>query len=128
MFPLRSIHRLPQKLVRVVVTGLIVALAATGCAQTPIQARLADQFIDSMGVNVHMEYAKTPYKNYALINRKLQELGIHHFRDEINDPDPAFVDELKRSGQLGYALCGLIEGGNDYPPPPRDSIPVSSCR
>jgi hypothetical protein len=69
-----------------------------------------------MGVNVHMEYTKTPYKNYALINQKLEELGMHHFRDEINNSDPAFVKELKRIGRLGYKLCGVIEGGNDYPP------------
>jgi hypothetical protein len=57
-----------------------------------------------------MEYAQTPYKNYAAINMKLQLLGMRHFRDEINDTDPSFVEELNRIGELGYSLCGLIAG------------------
>jgi hypothetical protein len=84
--------------------------------QTKITARSAGQFVDSMGVNIHMEATNTPYNNYALINRKLQELGMRHVRDEINDTDPAFVNELQQIGDLGYGLCGLIGGGDDYPP------------
>jgi hypothetical protein len=76
-----------------------------------------------MGVNVHMEYNTTaPYNNYAGINQKLEALGMRHFRDEMNhaDPtsqfyDPRFVKEIQKIGMLGYTLCGVIEGGNDYP-------------
>ena len=35
---------------------------------------------------------------------------MQHIRDEINDTDPAFVNEIQRFGTLGYTLCGLIEG------------------
>ena len=69
-----------------------------------------------MGINVHMESAQTPYGNYPFINRSLRALGMRHFRDEINDTRPAFVAEINAIGKLGYSLCGLIEGGNDYPP------------
>jgi hypothetical protein len=110
-----SIQCLPEKLVKVFLTGLILPIAATGFAQTTIQARPADRFVDSIGVNVHMEYANTPYKHYATINQKLRELGMRHFRDEINDTHQPFVKELKDIGGLGYSLCGVIEGGNDYP-------------
>src|SRR5215469_10099574 len=91
----------------------ILAGAATLSAQVRIQAHAADRFINSMGVNVHMEYTNTPYGNYALINERLRELGMRHIRDEINNPADSFVDELNTIGTLGYKLCGVIEGGND---------------
>lgn len=84
--------------------------------QVRVQARVADKFVDSMGINVHMESRKTPYGNYALTNPSLHELGMRHFRDEVNDTSWSFVNELNAIGKLGYTLCGLIEGGNDYPP------------
>jgi hypothetical protein len=97
--------------------GTMVAASAVATAQTEIQARQADRFVDSMGVNVHLEYSNTPYKNYAAINEKLSALGMRHVRDEINDTkNKAFVAELQQLGNLGITLCGLIEGGNDYPP------------
>jgi hypothetical protein len=90
--------------------------AAAQTAQTKIQARAADRFIDSMGINVHMEYLNTPYQHYAALNDRLRLLGMRHIRDEINNTDASFVSELQQIGSLGYSLCGLIEGGNDYPP------------
>jgi len=98
-----------------VIFSAILLFAATAAAQTTVQARPADQFVDSMGINVHMEYANSPYNNYDAVNAALRALGMRHFRDEINDTDSRFVRELQHIGQLGYSLCGLIEGGNDYP-------------
>lgn len=103
--------------ISIILPGVIAISAVTALAQVKIQAREADRFVDSMGIDVHMEYTQTPYKNYAAINLKLQSLGMRHFRDEINDTDPSFVEELNHIGKLGYSLCGLIAGGNDYPPP-----------
>lgn len=109
------------------VTAIIVVilLAQIGRAQasdpetktekTTIQARSADKFVDSMGINVHMESSHAPYSDYGLINGELPLLGMRHFRDEINDIDGLFVSEINYIGTLGYSLCGLIEGGNDYP-------------
>ena len=94
----------------------MLASAASLSAQVKTQARATERFIESMGVNVHMEYTNTPYGNYPLINERLRELGMRHIRDEINNPADSFVDKLNTIGRLGYKLCGLIEGGNDYPP------------
>ena len=80
-----------------------------------LQAADAQRFIDSMGINVHVESLATPYKNYPAINARLQALGMRHLRDEINDTDASFIKEIRQVGELGYRLCGLIEGGNDYP-------------
>jgi hypothetical protein len=116
-----SSPRLPDEPGKLFLSALFVLItgtgfAATGFAQTTIQARGADRFVDSLGVNVHMEYANTPYQHYAAINERLRELGMRHIRDEINNTDPAFVDELLQIGKLGYRLCGLIEGGDDSRP------------
>lgn len=81
-----------------------------------IQARDAERFVDSMGINVHMAYTSSPYGHYMEVNERLKSLGMRHFRDEINDTESPFVEELKKIGTFGYTLCGLIEGGNDYPP------------
>lgn len=104
----------------VFLTWLVTSTFATGFAQITIQARAAEQFVDSMGVNVHLESRHLPYRNYFVINQKLEALGMRHIRDEINRADPlfkdeSFVDEMQWVGSLGYKLCGLIEGGNDYP-------------
>ena len=102
--------------------------AATCFAQTRIQAREADRFVNSMGINVHMESTSNPYNDYAAVNQYLRVLGMRHFRNEINQADPlspfynpAFVAELLDIGEFGYSLCGLMEGGNDYPIPPGSS-------
>lgn len=110
-----------------ILPGLLVIGAATALAQVRIQAREADQFVDSMGINVHMESTILPYSstNYAAINLTLQSLGMRHFRDEINAADASFaghslsskfIKEIRSIGRLGYSLDGVIEGGNDYPP------------
>ncbi len=87
-----------------------------GLQPVRIQARVADNFVDRLGINVHLEYARSPYGNYPLINASPRALGMRHFRDEINDTNSSFVDEISAIGKLGCTLCGVIEGGNDYPP------------
>jgi hypothetical protein len=105
-------------LLRIGLAGFMAAMSNASQAQITVQAREADKFVDSMGVNVHMEYLSTPYGDYKKINKKLIALGMHHVRDEINNigKDPNFVKELREMHTLGYKVCGLIEGGNDYPP------------
>jgi hypothetical protein len=106
--------------------ALCIAATLTAAAQTAtqvtIQAKGADQFVGSMGINVHMENTSPPYNNYLGINQQLQSLGMRNFRDEMNQADPyfknkSFIDEINKIGGLGYSLTGLIEGGNDYPEP-----------
>lgn len=101
----------------ILLTLLLALRMGPVLAQTTVQARRASDFVSSMGVNVHLEYLGTPYQNYAAINSRLIELGMHHVRDEINDTaDGQFVSELRQMKTMGYTVCGLIEGGNDYPP------------
>jgi hypothetical protein len=99
-------------------------MAAQSTGETAVQAKEADGFVASMGVNVHMESTTAPYykKNYTRINDRLRSLGMRHVRDEMNQADPSFknrsfIDEIAAIGRAGYTLTGLIEGGNDYPGP-----------
>jgi hypothetical protein len=98
-----------------VLAGATVSLGVVARAQARVQGASADAFVDSMGINVHMESSTPPYSLYGKINPILQALGMRHFRDEINDTDRSFVSEMHAIGKLGYTLTGLIEGGGDYP-------------
>jgi len=98
------------------VIAVFAVLAANAAPQNGIRARRAGDFVGSMGINVHMGYTTTPYVHSKKIYDALQALGMRHFRDEINNTHPEFVAKLRNIGGLGYTLCGVIEGGNDYPP------------
>ena len=119
-------RRRVARFVRHLSVVLIAAIPAPVFAQNTIQARSSDEFVGSMGVNVHVESTFAPYNRPALVNAGLAALGMHLIRDEINRADPAFgdqsfIDEIQLIGTLHYTLCGLIEGGNDYPWPPGTS-------
>ncbi|MEP7342571.1 MAG: hypothetical protein ABI977_32890 [Acidobacteriota bacterium] len=66
------------------------------------RARQADEFIDSIGVNVHLHYNDTAYANYEeVIKPKLRELGLRHLRDGVTlgRPDKeAMMHELESFG------------------------------
>jgi hypothetical protein len=77
-----------------------VALALPVRADAAVQARPADAFVDSIGVNVHTAYNDTPYvPEFATVEQRLGELGVRHVRDELRDfPDRA--GQYERLNQL----------------------------
>lgn len=66
------------------------------------RARQADDFIDSIGVNVHLHYNDTAYGQYEeIIKPKLRELGVRHLRDGIvlgRTDKEAMMHELESFG------------------------------
>jgi hypothetical protein len=46
-----------------------------------VPATPAAELRESVGVNVHLTYASTPYNNYAAVKSALLELGVRHVRD-----------------------------------------------
>jgi hypothetical protein len=61
-----------------------VALAAAFTASAsaaPEMPKRATTFLDSVGVNVHMSYFDTSYRNWQGVRNKLVELGVRHVRD-----------------------------------------------
>lgn len=75
---------------------------------TPVPAKSADSFVDSIGVNVHLTY--NAYKNDGLIKSKLQELGVRHIRDGAYQ-DQGFLNQLKDLSKVGIKTT-LIFSGN----------------
>ncbi|NJO39562.1 MAG: hypothetical protein HC865_02420 [Cyanobacteria bacterium RU_5_0] len=64
------------------------------------QARSADSFVDSIGVNTHLRYLNTAYGRYDdIIKPRLEELGIRHIRDGGRDSE--FFEKLNDLGTIG---------------------------
>lgn len=54
------------------------------------RARPAEAFVDSIGVNTHLGYSDTIYKDYeTIIKPRLLELGVRHIRDGTFNDDVA---------------------------------------
>jgi hypothetical protein len=53
-------------LIGLVATISVIAAAQTAIELKKVQAKKADDFVDSVGINVHMEYTNTPYRNYQV--------------------------------------------------------------
>jgi hypothetical protein len=45
----------------------------------------ADDFVDSIGVNIHLIDSDSPYGNFAAVENALRTLGIRHVRDGLID-------------------------------------------
>ena len=43
----------------------------------------ASEFVNSVGMNIHLHYDNTLYNNFALVQTALQDLHIHHVRDGL---------------------------------------------
>ncbi|MGH9159636.1 MAG: hypothetical protein ACRD2X_06580, partial [Vicinamibacteraceae bacterium] len=65
--------------------------------------RAADRLVDSVGVNIHLHYNNTPYRErFPLVERRLMELGVRHVRDGLVDtPWQAYYDRHNALGEAG---------------------------
>lgn len=65
---------------------LVCTLAAIWCpAAAAAEPSLpADRFVDSVGVNVHMTYGDTAYRDRSRLADKLSQAGIRHVRDGLS--------------------------------------------
>lgn len=81
-------------------------------AAPPVPARRADAVVESIGVNLHLGYDDRVYNEFPKIKAALQDLGIRHYRDGLENP--AFKqhikdrhNELGRAGIRGTFIAGL---------------------
>jgi hypothetical protein len=66
---------------------------------TKTQAQSASTFVDSIGVNTHVNYTDTAYGQYeTLLKPSLTYLGVRHIRDGVTDGNNSLV--LKRYRDL----------------------------
>jgi hypothetical protein len=75
-------------------------MATSAVAQTTVAA---DTFVDTAGVNIHLHYDGTVYRdNFPLIQTRLAELGIRHVRDGLIDTTwQAYYDRHNALGRAG---------------------------
>jgi hypothetical protein len=83
---------------------LFVACSATvvRCQSGSETAQSADDFVNSVGVNVHLMLWRTVYGDFPAVEKALQNLGVRHIRDGLVDTTWApYYDRLNELGKLG---------------------------
>ncbi|MCP5432857.1 MAG: hypothetical protein H6923_06270 [Alphaproteobacteria bacterium] len=60
---------------------LVAALGAAASSAAAAEPMRAADFVDSVGVNVHITYYDTPYKDLDRVVEALRYLGVRHVRD-----------------------------------------------
>ena len=112
---------------------LLLWLASTAAAQTTV---LADAFVNSVGVNVHLHYNDTLYyDNFPLVRSRLQDLRVRHVRDGLIDTTwPEYYarhNSLGRAGIKGTFITALDDEWPllfDYPIRMRDAFEAYKVR
>ena len=74
------------------------------------QARMADRFVDSVGVNVHVGYFNTAYNDYPQLKSKLLELGVRHIREDgiVEDKPQYYFDRLNDLAASGIKTDAIV--------------------
>lgn len=109
----------PRRLIAIA----LVALAASPSGASAAPAPPADTFADSVGVNTHLMYTRTPYWDLERTRGALRYLGVRHLRDGVRryaSPSYAWYHEeqAKRLGSLARSGTRL----HLVLPPPDGSV------
>jgi len=81
--------------------AVLAGLGSEASASSAEPARPADALVDSIGVNVHMTYGDTAYRDRDRLVAKLAQAGIRHVRDGLSyDTEYAYrtFDQLADRG------------------------------
>ena len=79
-----------------------------------MQASSARAFGDSVGVNVHLTYVDTAYRDFDTVSARLQELGVRYIRDGLCATCPfqlAHLNTLAAAGIHANLIVGDLKGG-----------------
>jgi hypothetical protein len=84
-----ALRYLTSSLILIACTASPQALTTALEPNTKNQAQSANAFVDSIGVNTHVNYTDTAYGQYeTLLKPSLTYLGVRHIRDGIDDDGP----------------------------------------
>lgn len=76
---------------------------STQTARASVPARSAFSFVDSIGVNTHLNVANSVYENrYSEVRSKLAALGVRHIRDGGS------IDKMKDLAKLGIKTTFIL--------------------
>lgn len=92
-----------ERVATVALAAALVALMPDRPGETrDVSTAAADAFVDAVGVNIHLHYDFTPYKErFDLVQERLRELGVRHVRDGLIDT--AWTGYYERHDALGEA-------------------------
>ena len=83
-------------------------------------ARSAYDFVDSIGLNTHLNYFDRLYGNFPLVQRELKSIGVLHLRDGVhlqnNDYNVALYDRWIQLNKLGVRFNAVLDPRNNLGP------------
>jgi hypothetical protein len=114
---LSPLYRRPPLLAALIAMLAVIAMTAPRAADAaPVPAASADSFVESIGVDTHFTYTDTPYvERFQEVKAKLQELGVHHVREDLlpGRPDQyARINELASAGIGDTLIMGSPQNGS----------------
>ena len=83
-------------------------LVGCGDSEEGSPARSSSDFVDSIGVNVHMSYSDTAYGDAERVQSALRSLGIRHVRDGVVRDSRPLWDSLKAMRSEGIRSTLVI--------------------
>lgn len=85
--------------------ALALAAPASAASET---ARTTDEFLDSIGVNIHSSYDNTPYDRHDEVLAALRDLGVRHVRDNFMPPTEGWArQQRQRAFRRALADAGI---------------------
>jgi hypothetical protein len=76
-------------------------------------AQSAYDFVNSIGVNTHLNYFDRTYGNFQLVKRELESVGIRHVRDGVHllnaDYNRAVYDRWSQLGSIGIRFDAVLD-------------------
>ena len=85
----------------------------TGAAPAAETPRSAYDFVNSIGVNTHLNYFDRLYGNFPLVERELKSIGILHLRDGVHlqnsDYNAALYGRWAQLGKLGIRFDAVLD-------------------
>jgi hypothetical protein len=73
----------------------------------PIRAAVADDVVESIGVNTHIGYVDTHYDDFPMVRQRLRELGIRYIRDHISQGRPDVYSRMLQLAADGIRLDAI---------------------
>lgn len=95
--------------------ALVLGALPAAAAAAPVSAGSASSFVESIGVDTHTYYLDTAYKNFDLVKQRLEELGVHHIRENLVTGHPEQYEDLNQLAAAGIRstlIMGSPENGS----------------
>ncbi len=90
-----------------VAVAILIAMAVQPAQGAAARAKMADSFVDTIGVATHFGHRDTAYGNYPLIKDKLSDLGVRHVRDRAYLNSKQSLNEEVYGKYRGLAELGI---------------------